>query len=92
MMVVSFGRATFRLSEDSVGLAIEAALGGYCGELKVSLLKDRVFSFTVYIKLVGFHILSRRFHEFFHFKCHFHLWSHGVPNWQRDFFSMAKGM
>jgi hypothetical protein len=84
-MVVSFGRATFRLTDDSVGLAMEAALGGYCGELKVSLLRDRVFSFTVYSKLVGFHILSRRFYECFHFKCHFHLWSHGGPNWQREF-------
>lgn len=90
LMIVSFGRATFRLTEDSVGLAMEAALGGFCGELKVSLLKNRVFSFTVYIKLVGFHILSRRFYECFHFKCHFHLWSHGGPNWQREFVHWKK--
>ena len=37
-MVVSFVRASFRLDEDSVGLALEAAIGGYCGELKVSLI------------------------------------------------------
>ncbi|KAM0910334.1 hypothetical protein ACQ4PT_014228 [Festuca glaucescens] len=29
-MVVSFGRATFKLEEDMVGLALEAVLGGHC--------------------------------------------------------------
>jgi hypothetical protein len=42
-MVVSFGRTSFRLSEDSVSLALEAIIGGYCGSLKVSLIRDRVF-------------------------------------------------
>ncbi|KAM0838927.1 hypothetical protein ACQ4PT_060651 [Festuca glaucescens] len=89
-MIVSFGRATFRLSEDSVGLALEAAIGGYCGEMKVSLVRDRVFSFTVNSKLVGFHILSWKFYECFHFKCHFHLWGHGGLNWHREFIIWQK--
>jgi hypothetical protein len=35
LMVVSFGRASFRLEEDSVSLALEAATGGFCGQLRV---------------------------------------------------------
>jgi hypothetical protein len=31
IMVVSFGRASFKLEDDSVGIALEAVLGGYCG-------------------------------------------------------------
>jgi hypothetical protein len=42
-MVVSFGHANFRLTEDLVSLALEAAIGGYCGSLKVSYIKERVF-------------------------------------------------
>jgi hypothetical protein len=40
-LVVSFGRANFRLSKDSVGIALEAAIGGFCGSLKVSILRER---------------------------------------------------
>ncbi|KAK1664301.1 hypothetical protein QYE76_052460 [Lolium multiflorum] len=60
LMVVAFGRATFKLEEDLVGIALEAAIGGICGQLKVSMIQDRVFSFTVSSKEVGFHILKLR--------------------------------
>ena len=40
IMVVSFGRASFKLHDTSVGIALEAVIGGYCGQLKVSLLND----------------------------------------------------
>jgi hypothetical protein len=53
-MVVSFGRSRFKLVEDNVGIALEAAVGGYCGEIKVSLIRDRVFSFCVANKSVDF--------------------------------------
>jgi hypothetical protein len=39
-LVVSFGRATFRLTDENVALALEAALGGFCGSLNVSQLRD----------------------------------------------------
>jgi hypothetical protein len=57
-MVVSFGRPNFRLEEDLVGIALEAVIGGYYGEMKVSSLNYRVFSFCVANKEVGFHILE----------------------------------
>jgi hypothetical protein len=43
-MVVSFGRTSFHLTEDSVGFALEAAIGGYCGYLKVSFFSEKEFS------------------------------------------------
>jgi hypothetical protein len=46
------------LEEDLVGIALEAVIGGYYGEMKVSSLNYRVFSFCVANKEVGFHILE----------------------------------
>jgi hypothetical protein len=85
LMVVAFGRATFKLEEDLVGIALEAAISGFCGQLKVSLLQDRVFSFTVSNKEVGFHILKLRKFSCAHFKCFFYLWGRGGPNWTWEF-------
>jgi hypothetical protein len=71
MMVVAFGRANFQMEEDLVSIALEAAIGGSCGNLKVSLIKDRVFSFCVANKNVGFHILKLRRFLCQQFKCYF---------------------
>jgi hypothetical protein len=84
-LVVSFGRANFCLSEESVGIALEAAIGGYCGHLKVSLLRERVYSFVVSSKQVGFEIIKKRFYSCQQFKCYFNLWGLGGPNWAREF-------
>jgi hypothetical protein len=84
-MVVSLGRAAFRLSEESVGIALEAAIGGYCGSLKVSYVANRVYSFVVSSKPVGFEILSHRSYSCKQFKCYFHLWGRGGPNWELEF-------
>ena len=59
IMVVSFARHTFRLDEETVGFALEAAIGGYCSHLKVCFLHHGVFSFNVSCKEVGFFILTR---------------------------------
>jgi hypothetical protein len=84
-MVVSFGRSSFRLTEKSVGLALEAATGGYCGMLQVSFISERVYSFAVSNKDVAFHILNKRSFTCSKFKCFFHLWGAGGPNWRREF-------
>jgi hypothetical protein len=84
-MVVSFGRSSFKLVEDNVGIALEAVVGGYCGEIKVSLIRDRVFSFCVANKSVGFHVAKLRSYSCAQFKCFFHLWGRGGPNWQHEF-------
>jgi hypothetical protein len=85
IMVVSFGRAQFRLSDGNVGLVLEAVLGGFCDSFKVSALSERVFSFCVSSKRVGFQILKLRKFVCPKFKCFFHLWGRGGPNWKREF-------
>lgn len=84
-MVVSFARHSFRLDEKNVSLAQESAIGGYCSDLKVSCLRDHVFSFHVSCKEVGFFILHQRNFVCQQFKCHFHLWGHGGPDWTKEF-------
>ena len=59
-MVAAFGRTSFKLSEDSAAVALEFITGGQCDALKVSSLRDRVFSFTVANKKVGFLLTNRR--------------------------------
>jgi hypothetical protein len=68
-----------------VGLALEAAVGGLCGLLKVSLLRDRVFSFCVASKAVGFQILNLKCFSCTQFKCYFHLWGRGGPSWTFEY-------
>jgi hypothetical protein len=72
-LVVSFGRANFKMEEEYVSLALEASLAGFCGSLKVSQIADRVFSFCVSNKKVGFHITKMRSYSCPQFKCYFHL-------------------
>lgn len=84
-MVVSFARHSFRLDEDNVGLALESAIGGYCSALKVSQLNDRVFSFNVSCKEVGFFILHQKSFVCPQFKCYFNLWGHGGSDSEKEF-------
>ena len=71
-MVVSFGRHDFRLIEDSMAAALEAALGGSAIDLIVFLIKDRVFGFQVSCKAVAMIILSLRSFACDRFECYFH--------------------
>ena len=73
ILVASFDRATFHLTDDSMGLALEAAIGGYCAEMKAFLLHGRTFSFNVSSKSIGFHMYNLRKFECPQFKCFFHL-------------------
>ena len=44
---VSFNRHDVRLTEDSMAIALESALGGSVIEFLVSTISDKVFSFNV---------------------------------------------
>jgi hypothetical protein len=85
LMIVSFGRASFRLNEETVAAALESVIGGSVSKMKISIIRDRVFSFRVSCKSVGFHILKLRMFRCSQFKCFFHLWGRGGPNWGREF-------
>ena len=78
-LVVSFSRHDFRLPEDLVAAALESALGGSAIDLMVSHVKDKVYSFQVSCKQVGFFIVDLCSYACTHFKCYFHLWGNGGP-------------
>ena len=79
-MVVSFGRHDFRLSDDSLAAALEAAIGGSAIELGVSCIRDKVYSFNGSSKQVGFYVCDLRSFACPNFKCYFNLWGRGGPN------------
>lgn len=55
-LVASFGRRKFRLSDESVGLLIQATIGGVASHFRVSQLSPRVFKFFVSHQQVGFFV------------------------------------
>jgi len=89
-LVVSFGRCKFRLSPESVGLTLQATLGGIAADFDVLPLSERVFRFSVSSRLVGFHIFKLRSFECLAFKLFFHLWGSGGPNWVREWISFCQ--
>ena len=84
LLVVSFGRSNFRLLDDSVSLALESCLGGSAEDLAVHFLRDRVLRFSVSSRQVGFMVLALKSVSCKDFKCFFHTWGQGGPNWQRE--------
>jgi hypothetical protein len=84
-MVVSFGRAKFKLDIDSIGMALEYCTGGICDDLSIIQLRGRVFRFSVASKHVGFLVYSLKLFACPVFKCLFHLWGNWSPYWQYEF-------
>ena len=60
--------------------ALEAAIGGSAIDLHVDHINDKVYSFQVSCKQVGFIIMGLRSFACDLFKCYFHLWGNGGPN------------
>uniref|UniRef100_A0ACD5VRG0 Uncharacterized protein n=1 Tax=Avena sativa TaxID=4498 RepID=A0ACD5VRG0_AVESA len=85
LLAVSFGRSNFRLNVDSVSMALESCIGGLCDDLSVLQLQDEVFRFSVSLKIFGFMVYSLRSYVCDQFKCFFHLWGIGGPNWRKEF-------
>jgi hypothetical protein len=83
-LVVSFCHTLFRLDDLNVSIALSACLGCAYDEIDVKCLSDRVFKFSVCSKLVGIFINNLKSSEDQQFKCYFHLWGFGGPNWQRE--------
>ncbi|KAJ1272888.1 hypothetical protein BS78_06G237400 [Paspalum vaginatum] len=83
-LLAVFRRFTFRLTEESVSLALHSILGGAPAGFHVQLTSDRHFRFAVASKDVGFHICSLRRVITKHFDVYFHLWRDGGSYWQRE--------
>lgn len=79
-LVAAFGRCKFKLSPQSVGLILQATIGGFASFFKVSLLNDRVFKFSMASKEVGLIIRHLILFECPLFKIYFHLCGGGGPD------------
>lgn len=84
-LVVSFGRCKFRLCPISVGLILQATIGGVAADFKVLQLDSRVFHFSIASNLVGHFLSKLRSYECRSYKLYFHLWNYGGPNWKFEF-------
>ena len=82
-LVPSVGRCKFCLTSSSVGTILQSMLGGHSHAFQVVQLDDRVFRFSVFSKLVGFHIFNLLSFECSEFKI-FHLWHGGGPNYKAE--------
>lgn len=81
ILVASFGRSTFRLDPVNVNLAISSCTRAAYDAINVIHIAGNVFRFSVCSKVVGFHIVHLKYFTCNMFKCRFHLWSGGGPNW-----------
>lgn len=74
-LVVSFSSASFTLSVDSVGVALQCCIGGISSGFKVVKINSRSFRFSVANNKVGHFIYRLRDRIWPDFVCHFHLFN-----------------
>ncbi|KAJ1255823.1 hypothetical protein BS78_K154700 [Paspalum vaginatum] len=84
LLLVTFRRFLFRLTEESVALALQSCLGGRAECFHVKFLSNNHFRFSVFSKEVGFYVYKLRRVIGPSFDCFFHLWSNGAPHWERE--------
>lgn len=79
-LVVSFSLASFALSVDSVGSALQCCIGGLSSSFKVLQINSRSFRFSVANNKVGHFIHRLRDRVWPDFVCHFHLYNGRFAN------------
>ncbi|KAJ1288605.1 hypothetical protein BS78_02G100600 [Paspalum vaginatum] len=84
LLVVSFGRSKYRLTEESVGSLLQATIGGSADLFRVLYLSDRVFRFSVSSSQVGFEVYKTIGFSCEFYKLSFHLWGSGGATWIRE--------
>ena len=84
LLLVTFQRYLFRLTEESVSLALQSCLGGQALDFHVKFLSNNHFRFSVFSKEVGFHVYRLRRVISATFDCYFHLWNNGTPHWEKE--------
>jgi hypothetical protein len=83
-LLVIFRRFLFRLTEDSVAMALHCCLGGTPAGFHVSFQKERHFRFSVASKNVGLLVRALNRITTDHFDIYFHLWRDGGADWKRE--------
>lgn len=84
LLLAVFRRCTFRLTEETVSLALHACLGGTPAGFHVSYVQDRHFRFVVSCKQVGFMVCDLKRIITDSFDVYFHLWRDGGDSWVRE--------
>ncbi|TVU38188.1 hypothetical protein EJB05_11544, partial [Eragrostis curvula] len=82
-LVVSFDRCKYRLNNHSVGLILQATVGGSVADFRPEQIDDRCFKVAFSSKSVGFHIFNLRSYECKQYKLFFHLWNPLRSDWLR---------
>jgi hypothetical protein len=80
-LLVSVGICKYHVSEHSVGLLLQATLGGCAVDFKPLQIVERVFRFSVASKNVGFHINKLRSFSCDQYQIFFNLWGNGGAHW-----------
>ena len=83
-LLVTFRRYLFRLTEDSVDLALQSCLGGRAEDFHVRFLSHNHLRISVFSKKVGFFVYQKRIITTPTFDLYFHLWNNGTPHWERE--------
>jgi hypothetical protein len=83
-LLVSFGRCKYHLTEQSVGLLLQATIGGVAVDFRPQQISDRVFKFVVASKNVGFYIYKLRSYSCDQYKLFFNLWNNGEAHWNLE--------
>ncbi|RCV22667.1 hypothetical protein SETIT_4G239000v2 [Setaria italica] len=84
LLLAVFWRYTFRLTEETVSLALHACLGGTPAGFHVSYVQDRHFRFVLSCKQVGFMVCDLKRIITDSFDVYFHLWRDGGDSWVRE--------
>jgi hypothetical protein len=85
ILIASFGRCKFQLSESNVGLILQATVGGFATDFRPVMLSDRVFKFVVSSKEVAFHIFNLKSFSCDNYKIFFSLWGNGGAHWNSEY-------
>jgi hypothetical protein len=84
-LLAVFRRSTFRLTEESVGMALHSILGGSPSGFHSACIKPCNFRFSVASRYVGLLIASLKRITTEIFDVYFHLWRDGGANWKLEF-------
>lgn len=75
LLLVSFSRNRFHLTDDSVAIYVQSILEGFAKDFATSLVEQQIFSFSVSCKQVGFLVLELISVASEHFKLGFFLYN-----------------